>query len=165
MRLSLIWAMTENRAIGRDNALPWRLPDEMAHFKRTTIGKPVIMGRKQFQAMGKPLPKRANIVLSRNMQFTADGATVVRTLDEAIDCARKQAAGADEIMVIGGAEIYALALPRAARLYFTLIHAEIDGDTFFPSFDVAQWQEISREQHLADTRHAYAYTVTVLERR
>jgi dihydrofolate reductase len=164
MRLSLIWAMTENRTIGRDNALPWRLPDEMAHFKRTTIGKPVIMGRMQFEAMGRPLPRRANIVLSRNAQFAPEGARVVRTLEEAIACAQAQAGDADEIMVIGGAEIYALALPRADRLYCTVIHTQLEGDTHFPEFDPDSWRQVSREEHPADARHAYAYTVTVLER-
>ena len=134
MRLSLIWAMTRNRVIGRDNTLPWRLPDEMRHFMRTTLGKPVIMGRKQFDAMGKPLPKRTNIVLSRDPTFAPNGAVVARTLDEAIQRARDVTNESDEAVVIGGAQIYALALPRADRLYFTLIDAEIDGDTFFPEF-------------------------------
>jgi dihydrofolate reductase len=154
--------MTRNRVIGRDNALPWQLPDEMRHFVRTTLGKPVIMGRKQFEAMGKPLPKRTNIVLSRNARFAADGIVVVRTLDEAIERARQ--AGGDEAMVIGGAEIYALALPRADRLYFTLIDADIDGDTYFPQFDASRFREVRREDHGADARHPYAYSIRVLDR-
>ena len=168
MRLSLIWAMTRNRVIGRDNALPWSLPDEMRHFVTTTRGKPVIMGRKQFESMDSPLPRRTNIVLSRDPAFHPNGAIVVRTLDDAIAQAR-DAGGADntdgEIMVIGGAEIFAVALPRADRLYFTLIDAEIDGDVFFPAFDESQWREISRQTHAADARHAYAYTIRVLERK
>ena len=168
MRLSLIWAMTKNRVIGRDNALPWRLPDEMRHFVTTTRGKPVIMGRKQFESMNSPLPRRTNIVLSRDPAFHPNGAIVVRTLDDAIAQAR-DAGGADkadgEIMVIGGAQVFALALPRADRLYFTLIDAEIDGDVFFPAFDESQWREISRQTHAADARHAYAYTIRVLERK
>ncbi len=162
MRLSLIWAMTRNRVIGRDNALPWRLPDEMRHFMRTTLGHTVIMGRRNFEAMAKPLPKRTNIVLSRDPSFSADGAVVVRTLEEAIEWARD--AGDDEAMVIGGAEIYALALPKADRLYFTLVDAEMDGDTFFPAFDESQWREVRREEHAADARHAFAYSIRVLDR-
>ena len=162
MRLSLIWAMTRNRVIGRDNALPWRLPDEMRHFMRTTLGHTVIMGRKQFEAMAKPLPKRTNVVLSRNPSFTADGAIVVRTLDDAIECAR--AAGDDEAMVIGGAEIYAIALPKADRLYFTLIDTDMVGDAFFPSFDESQWREVQREEHGVDARHPFAFSIRVLDR-
>src|SRR5262245_41409464 len=165
MRLSLIWAMARNRTIGRNNALPWRLPDEMRHFFRATRGKPVIMGRKQFEAMPAPLPQRTNIVLTRSPTFTANGAIVVRTLDEALAAARAALNSPEgEAMVIGGAEIYALALPRADRLYFTLIHADIDGDTFFPAFDLGEWREISRDDHGADARHPYAYTIYVLDR-
>jgi dihydrofolate reductase len=164
MRLSLIWAMTRNRVIGRDNALPWRLPDEMRHFMHTTVGHPVIMGRKQFQSMSKPLPKRTNIVLSRNPRFSANGIVVARTLEEAMDRAREIVGNDGEAMVIGGAEIYALALPRADRLYFTLIDAEIDGDAYFPDFDESQWRETHREEHGADARHAYAFTIRVLDR-
>ena len=162
MRLSLIWAMTRNRVIGRDNSLPWQLPDEMRHFMRTTVGKPVIMGRKQFEAMGKPLPKRTNIVLTRNAAFSADGIVVVHTLDAAIDRARQT--GGDEAMVIGGAEIYALALPRADRLYFTLIDTELDGDAWFPQFDESQWREVQSDEHGIDGRHPYAYSIRVLDR-
>ena len=165
MRLSLIWAMARNRTIGRDNALPWSLPDEMRHFVRNTRGKPVIMGRKQFEAMPAPLPDRANIVLTRNPNFRANGATVVRTLDEAVAAAQAALKSDDgEAMVIGGAEIYALALPRADRLYFTLIDADIEGDTRFPEFDLNEWREVSREDHAADARHRYGYTIRVLDR-
>lgn len=166
MQLSLIWAMTRNRVIGRNNALPWHLPDELRHFMRSTLGKPVIMGRKQFESMGKPLPKRTNIVLSRDAAFSANGIVVARTFSEAVaragEVARETSAG--EIMVIGGAEIYALALPSADRLYFTLIDAELAGDTFFPEFDLARWREVRREEHAVDARHMYAYTIRVLDR-
>lgn len=163
MRVSLIWAMTRNRVIGRDNALPWRLPDEMRHFMRTTLGHTVIMGRKQFEAMGsKPLPKRTNVVITRNLSYVANGAIVVRTLDEAIEHARRN--GDEEAMVIGGGEIYALALPRADRLYFTLIDTEMTGDTFFPPYDETHWREVSREDHAADARHQFAYSIRVLDR-
>ena len=166
MRLALIWAMARNRVIGRENRLPWRLPDEMRHFVATTRGKPVIMGRKQWQSLDKPLAKRTNVVLSRDPTFTASGAIVVRDLDAAIAAARAAAesSGADEICVIGGAEIYRLALPRADRLYFTLIDADIEGDVFFPEFDESMWREVSRTTHRPDARHAYPYTIRVLER-
>ncbi len=161
MRLALIWAMTRNRVIGRDNDLPWHLPDEMRHFVRMTSGKPVIMGRKQFESMGKPLPKRTNIVLSRDPDFDPAGVIVARDFDGALVAA----GDAPEVMVIGGAEIYRLALPRADRLYFTLIDAEIDGDVLFPEFDETEFTEVWREHHSADERHAYAYTIRVLDRR
>jgi dihydrofolate reductase len=166
-RISLIWAMTRNRVIGRDNDLPWHLPDEMRHFMRTTSGHPVIMGRKQFEAMGKALPKRTNIVMTRSRTFRAEGALVVADLDAALVAARADAAarGVDEIFVIGGAEIYALALPIADRLYFTLIDADIEGDTRFPPFDENAWREVSRESHPIDARHPYAFTIRILERR
>lgn len=166
MRIALIWAMTRNRVIGRDNDLPWHLPDEMAHFVRTTVGKPVIMGRKQWQAMGRPLPRRTNIVISRSPNFEAEGAAVVNSLAAAVAVAEDacEACGADEIMVIGGAEIYALALPLAERLYCTVIDAELEGDTFFPDFDSSEWVEVERCEHSADARHPYAYTIRVLDR-
>ena len=166
-RLALIWAMARNRVIGRDNRLPWRLPDEMRHFVATTRGKPVIMGRKQWQSLDEPLAKRANIVVTRNRGFRAPGAVVVHDIDAAIAEGRRAAAAAnvDEICVIGGAEIYRLALPRADRLYFTLIDVDIEGDVYFPDFDESQWREVSREQHAIDARHPYAYTIRVLERR
>jgi len=166
VRVSLIWAMTRDRVIGRDNTLPWRLPDEMRHFVRTTRGKPVIMGRRQFESMPRALPGRANIVLSRKRGYRAEGAQVVADLDAAIALAEQAAAekGKDEIMVIGGGEIYALALPRADRLYMTLIDADIEGDTLFPPFDENAWLEISRHDYPADDRHPFAYSIRVLDR-
>jgi dihydrofolate reductase len=165
--VALIWAMTKNRTIGRANALPWNLPDEMRHFVRVTRGKPVIMGRKQFESMGKPLPGRANIVLTRDSTWYADGVQIVRSFDEALVLARRVAnrTKADEILVIGGGEIYALALPVADRLYMTVIDAELDGDVFFPPFDESEWREVGREDHAADDRHAYGYSIRVLDRK
>ena len=123
------------------------------------------MGRKQFESMGKPLPKRTNIVLSRDPTFAPNGVIVVRTLAAALARAHEADLRAtDEAMVIGGAQIYALALPQADRLYFTLIDAEIDGDTFFPEFDETQWREVQREDHAADERHAFGYSIRVLDR-
>ena len=159
--------MARNRVIGRDNRLPWRLPDEMRHFIATTRGKPVIMGRKQWQSLDKPLAKRTNIVLTRDLEFEAPGAVVVHDLKAALATARAAAesSGVDEVCVIGGAEMYRLALPRADRLYFTRIDADIEGDVYFPDFDESQWREVSREDHAIDARHPYAYTIRVLERK
>jgi dihydrofolate reductase len=162
VRVSLIWAMAKNRTIGRDNALPWKLPDEMKHFVRMTRGKPVIMGRKQFESMPQPLPGRTNIVLTRDATWSAEGAHVVHTLDEALAAARRVAA--HEVMVIGGGEMYAVSLPVADRLYMTVIDAEIDGDVHFPPFDERDWKEVSREDHAADARHPYAFSIRVLDR-
>ncbi len=167
MQLALIWAMTRNRVIGRDNDLPWQLPDEMRHFVRTTKGKPVIMGRKQWQSMPGALPGRANIVLSRDPAFQAEGAQTATTIPQALALAVAAArqVGASEIMVIGGAEIYALFMDYAQRLYATLIEAELPGDTFFPVFDDSDWQLLSTDSHAADARHPYAFHMQVLERR
>ena len=160
-RLSLIWAMTRNRVIGKDGWLAWDLPDELDHFRSTTAGKPVIMGRKTYQSTNRPMPGRLNIVLSRN-RFQAEGVSVVADLDEALRLAAHDPA--DEVFVIGGTEPFAIALPRADRLYATVIDALIDGDTFFPPFDLAGWKAVENSFHDADERHPYAYEITIYER-
>ena len=139
MQLALIWAMAENRVIGRNNSLPWRLPNDMRHFMQTTMGRPVIMGRKTFESMKAPLPGRTNIVMTQNPLWQREGVQVVATLDEAIALAESQGVidGIDEVMVIGGAQVYELALPIADRLYLTLVHAEPQGDVFFPNVDLS----------------------------
>ena len=157
--ISLIWAMARNRVIGNAGRLPWDLPDEMAHFKRSTFDRPVIMGRRTFQTMGRPLPGRHNIVPSRS-GIEAYGATVTSTLDGAL-----AAAGDGECFVIGGAEPYAEALPRAHRLIATFIDAEIDGDTRFPEFDLGAWRLVERTRHPADERHAYPFDIETFVRR
>ena len=155
--------MTRNRVIGLDGALPWSLPDEMAHFRTTTIGRPVIMGRKTFDSMHrKPLPRRQNIVLSRS-KFAVDGVELANDLDTALALANS--GGAKECFVIGGSAIYAATLPRADRLYETIIDAEIAGDTYFPAYDEGDWFEVKRTHHAADERHAYAFDVIVRERK
>ena len=158
-RISLIWAMTRNRVIGNGGTLPWDLPDEMAHFTRTTMGHPVIMGRRTFQSRGSPLPGRQNIVLSRR-GFPARGVTVVGGLDEAL-----QAAGDGDCFVIGGVSPYAEALPRAHRLIATFIDARIDGDTVFPEMDLKCWRKIDCVHHSADARHAHAFDIVTFVRR
>ncbi len=166
IRVCLIWAMARNRVIGRGNTLPWRLRSEMQHFKRTTMGKPVIMGRKTFESFASPLPGRTNILLTRDVGYAAAGVTVVTTLDDALEVAAAQCFidGQSEIFVIGGAEIYALTLPRADRLVMTEVHADVEGDTFFPEFDRTAFREMSRVEHPASDRDSYPFTIVVLDR-
>jgi len=166
MRLALIWAMSRNRVIGADGGLPWRLPDEMRHFQRTTQGKPVIMGRRTFATMDEPLPRRSNIVLTRAADFSHPGVEVAHDLSEALVLAAQICAndGGDEAVVIGGAEVYALALPMADRLYMTIVDAHLEGDTYFPEYPEHDWRELERHPHAADQRHAYGFTIRVLER-
>lgn len=151
--LTLIVAYSTNRAIGRDNALPWKLPGDLAHFKRSTLGHPIIMGRKTWDSLGRPLPGRANIVISRNPDFAAAGATVVPTLQAAIDACGDVA----EAFVIGGAQIYAQALPLAQRVLATEVHADVEGDAFFPLLPSFQWKEISREPQPAENGYDYDF--------
>lgn len=166
MRIALIWAMATNGVIGRDNKLPWHLPRDLQYFKRVTSGKPVIMGRKTHQSIGRPLPDRVNIVVTRDPAFAAEGVTVVRSLDEAFEQAEAETVntGVDEVIVMGGAEIYAQALPRADRLYVTLVHAEVEGDTYFPAIDLADYREVAREDCPAEGPNPYDYSFLVLER-
>jgi dihydrofolate reductase len=158
--VSLIVAMTPASVIGRDNDLPWRLPADLARFKALTMGHPIIMGRRTWDSIGRPLPGRTSIVLSRSAGFAPAGAIVVPDFEQAL-----VAAGAvDEVFVIGGAQVYALALPRADRLYLSIVHADIDGDAHFPAFEPADWREVERIERPADERHAWPMTFSVLER-
>ncbi len=159
-RLSLIVAMDENGLIGRDNDLPWRLPNDLRYFKQTTMGKPIVMGRKSYESIGKPLAGRQNIVLTRDPDWQAQGCTVVTGLDAAVQAA----ADAGEVMVIGGAQVYEQALPLAQRIYLTRIHARFEGDTWFPALPADQWREVSRQDHAADERNAWPHSFLVLER-
>jgi dihydrofolate reductase len=151
--LVLIAALDRQRAIGRGNALPWHLPDDLKRFKALTLGKPVLMGRKTAEAIGRPLPGRPNFVLTRSGRAPFEGQVAVASLDEAI--AR---ADAPELLVIGGGELYALALPRAARVHLTEVDTVVEGaDAWFPPLDAAAWREVAREHHPADARHAFAF--------
>ncbi len=158
--------MAENRLIGRDNTLPWRLPTDMRHFMDTTMGKPVLMGRKTMESMKSPLPGRTNIVLTRDPQWQRQGAKVVHSLDDALALAEQQCLidGQNELMVIGGADIYALCLPIAQRLYITHVAGHPAGDVYFPAFDLDQWHCTSREEYPADERHSAAFTIAQYER-
>lgn len=152
--LSLVVAYTTNRAIGRDNSLPWRLPGDLAHFKRSTINRPILMGRHTWESLGRPLPGRQNIVLSRNKQYEAKGAEVVDSLPAAIEAA----GSATEICVIGGAQVYAQVLPLAHRIIATEIHAEVQGDAFFPPLP-STWVEISRDPQPEENGMRYDFVV------
>ncbi len=159
--ISLLVAATENGVIGRDNGMPWHLPDDLKHFKALSLGKPVLMGRKTFDAIGRPLPGRTNLVLTRAINWSVPGVTVVSDLPAAI----RAAADAPELVVAGGAQVYALALPRATRIYLTRIHAVIDGDARLPDIDLTQWHEVARDLHPVDARHPYAMSFVTLQRR
>lgn len=152
--ISLALAMASNGIIGKGGALPWRIPEDMRRFKALTMGKPCIMGRKTWDSLPKkPLPGRTNIVITRDVNFAADGAVVVHTLDEAL--ARAAAEIPDEIMIIGGAEIYKAVLPRATRIHLTEVEDEFEGDAHMPPFDPAIWKEVSREHHPGDIAFSY----------
>ena len=161
-----IVAMASNRVIGRNNQLPWYLPNDLKYFKATTMGKPIIMGRKTYESIGKPLPGRTNIVLTNSRDFQADGVKVVHSVEEALSVAEGVALidGAEEVMVIGGAEIYALFQPHTNRLYLTEVKAEVDGDAYFPELSWAQWQERGREDFSAAGPNPYDYSFVVYDR-
>lgn len=151
--LTLIVAYSTNRAIGRDNALPWKLPGDLAHFKRSTLGHPIIMGRKTWDSLGRPLPGRSNIVISRNPDFSAAGAILAPTLEAAVAAC----GDIDEAFVIGGAQIYAQALPLASRVLATEVHADVEGDAFFPLLPSFQWKETAREPQPAENGYEYDF--------
>lgn len=159
--------MAENRVIGRDGGMPWHLPEDLKYFKRVTMGKPIIMGRKTFQSIGRPLPGRLNIVVTRDAAYAPEGVMVAHSLDRALDAARSRAEedGADEIMVVGGGQIYADAVDRTDRVYLTEVHDTIDGDTAFPELPESDWREISRDRHEAAKEGDPAYSFVILERR
>jgi dihydrofolate reductase len=158
--ITLVAAFDRNRAIGQEGGLPWHLPDDLRRFKALTLGKPVLMGRKTAHSLKRALPERENLVLSRTGAPVHPGMTVVASLDAAIEHA-----GARELMVIGGGEVYALALPRAVRMHLTLVDDEVRADTWFPAYAPAEWRETARAHHDADARHAQAFDFVDLERR
>lgn len=154
--LVLLAALDRNRAIGKDNQLPWHLPDDLRRFKALTLGKPVLMGRKTAESLGRALPKRRNLVLTRSGRVPFDGMVPVASLQEAIEAAA--ADGASELCVIGGGDVFALALPLASRMHLTHVETEVEAaDAFFPAFDPGEWRVEAREPHAADPRHAYAF--------
>ncbi len=160
MKLSIIVAMAANGVIGRDNELPWHLPADLQHFKQTTMGKPILMGRKTFESIGRPLPGRTNIVITRDDSYTAQGCVVVTSIEDAL----KAAAGHDEVMVIGGAELYRQVLPEAKTIYLTRIHESFEGDTRFPEIRNTEWHQVERVDHEADEKNPYDYSFIRLDR-
>jgi dihydrofolate reductase len=158
--ISIIVAASTNNVIGANGDLPWRLPDDLKHFKAITMGKPIVMGRKTWDSIGRPLPGRQNIVITRQADFVAEGCDVVASLEDAAAAA----GDGKEVMVIGGSQIYLLALPMAERLYLTRVHAEIEGDAFFPEIDELEWRLVGDESHSADDRNAFDYSFRTYER-
>ncbi len=153
--------MDRNRLIGNQNQLPWHLPADLAHFKQVTMGKPVIMGRNTYESIGRPLPGRTNIVLTRSADFQAQGVLTANTLERALE----MVAGEAEVMIIGGSSIYELVLPRADRLYMTYIENAYEGDAWFPEFDLAQWRVCASEQHTADEKNPCKYSFVTYQRK
>ena len=161
MKIAMIAAVAQNNAIGINNKLPWYLPGDLRYFKAVTMGKPIIMGRKTFESLGKPLPGRTNIVMTRDPGWTNDGVRVVANLDEALALASSIAEidGVSEVMIIGGEQIYQQALPQADRLYLTCVGQSFAGDAFFPELVPQEWIEFAREDHLSEDGLAYSYQV------
>ncbi len=163
MLISLIAAASENNVLGKDQDMVWHLPDDFKFFKRQTEGHYIIMGRKTFSYFDKPLPNRTSIVVTRNGDYTADGAIVTHSIDDAIEIARQ--GGEQEAFIIGGGEIYRQTLDRADRIYLTRVHATLEGDAFFPDFDESKWDILSEEYHEKDERHDYPFTIYIMERK
>jgi dihydrofolate reductase len=162
-RLSLIAAMDRNRGIGFDNQLPWHLPDDLQHFKALTFGKPVLMGRKTAQSLGRALPGRTNLVLTRSGQVPFAGMLAVASVAQALGIVAAQ--GAQELCVIGGGEVYALLMDQASDLHLTWVDAQVPADVHFPVVDPACWQEVASEEHPADSRHRFGFRMVHLQRR
>jgi dihydrofolate reductase len=160
MLINAIVAMAENRVIGNQNTLPWHLPADLVYFKKITSGKPIIMGRKTYLSIGRPLPNRRNIVISRDLNFIAAGCEAFHSIDEALMALKDY----DEVFVIGGAQLFETCWDKIDRLYLTLIHADIAGDVFFPAIDYSKWKQISCENHQADEKNTYDYSFIVLSR-
>ena len=158
--ISLIWAMDNNRLIGANNQMPWHLPADMAWFRKHTLGKPVLMGRKTFESLGKPLPQRHNIILSRQQDLHIEGCEVVHSFDDVVPMFKDK-----ELMVMGGAEVYNLALPYADKLYCTQIDHAFEGDAWFPDMDMSSWQRTHQEKHAPDEKNTYAYRFEIYTRR
>ncbi|WP_309912264.1 dihydrofolate reductase [Arcicella sp. BE51] len=162
LKLSIIVAVAENGVIGHNNQLIWRLPEDLKMFKRLTTGHPVIMGRKTFESIGKPLPNRTSIIITRDQDFQVEGCITVHSLEDAIEAASE--IEDNETFIIGGAEIYRLSLPFADKIYLTEVHHAFEGDTFFPSIDKNIWEEVSRIDHETDEKHLYRYSFVELEK-
>ncbi|MBS0365040.1 MAG: type 3 dihydrofolate reductase [Proteobacteria bacterium] len=160
-QISLIVAMAQNGVIGRNNTLPWHLPGDLQRFKTVTLGKPILMGRRTYESIGRALPGRRNLVLTRDARWSAPGVIVVHCMEEAL----RAASDAAELVVIGGTELFRQVLPYAQRMYLTHVHADVPGDTYFPDFDSSHWDDVDCHAHPADERHAWPMTFVTLQRR
>lgn len=158
--LSIIVAVADNGVIGSGNRLPWRLPDDLKRFKALSLGKPIVMGRKTFDSIGRPLPGRLNVVISRQPGLEIPGCTVVTSIDAALAAAQP----APEIVIVGGADIYRQVLPKVQVIHLTRVHADVAGDVMFPELNPAEWREVAKEYHPTDERHAHAFTFSTLQR-
>lgn len=163
--VAIVVAVADNGVIGRGNTLPWQLPDDLQHFKRTTLGRPIIMGRKTFESIGRPLPGRLNIILTRDDAWRVEGVTVAHSMEEAIDIAEGQALidGADNVMVIGGAEVYRQALPFASRAFLTRVHGNVSGDAYFDLTELVSWREVTNTFFEGGLRNSHDFSVIELE--
>lgn len=164
--ISFILAMDNNRVIGKDNDLPWHIPADLQYFKRVTMGKPIIMGRKTYESIGRPLPGRENIVVTRDKSYEAPGCTVIHDIQDVVKLAMERSSNdnQDEMFVIGGAELFKLTFPYASRLYLTEIDHEFEGDTFFPPINESEWYIVSKEKGQKDDNNPYDYYFVVYER-
>jgi dihydrofolate reductase len=164
--IALVVAMGENRAIGKGGVLPWRLSTDLKQFRKVTLGKPIVMGRRTFESFGRVLDQRVNIILTRDRGYSVPGAVVAHSLEEALEQARRAAkkAGLDEIMVIGGEDVFREVMPQAGRIYLTEVHARPEADTWFPDFDRSAWREVVRESHAAGPKDDHAFSFILLER-
>jgi dihydrofolate reductase len=160
MKLSIIVAMDQNRVIGNNDSLPWHISADLKNFKKITMGKPIVMGRKTHESIGRPLPGRENIIITRDKTYQAEGCTVLNNIDEIFEHCKD----VEEVMITGGSEIYKHTLDQAIRLYLTEVHTEVEGDTFFPEFNQSEWNEISREAFKADEKNDFDYSFILLER-
>ena len=165
MIISIIAAMADDRVIGIDNSLPWKLPSDMKWFRQHTLGKPIVMGRKTFESFGgRTLPDRPNIIITRDTGYQVDGAIVTHSIEEALQAAKNANCDTDEVMIIGGASFYEQMLPKADRLYLTFVHANVKGDAWFPEYDESNWQQVERVDIKADEKNEFDHTFVIYER-
>jgi len=161
MIVTMVVAIGENNAIGKNNELLWYLPKDLRHFKTITSGHTVIMGRKTYESVGKPLPKRRNIIITRNTELTVDGAEVVHTIEDALELCKSD----EEVFIIGGAEIYKMAMKHTDKIFLTVVHESFEADAFFPEIDRNLWVETAAEKHLPDEKNNLSFTFSTLERK
>ena len=159
MRISAICAMSENRVIGKNNQLPWHLPADLLHFKKITMGKPILMGRKTYESIGRPLPGRINIIMTHHTHYQATGCVIAQSIEKALAAAKEY----DELFIIGGATLYQALMPLTQRIYMTKIYEHIEGDTYFPALNPQEWKQIECIDHPADIKNPHRYSFIILD--